>query len=203
MRDSYVVELGGIVRVVGYVRDTPDPSEGEPAFAQAERVRRWINDSGHQLVAICQDVRTAGRTLGRDGYRAMIGVIGTGEAEAVLVPSLDALSPDKVTQEIMLWDLRARNIAVLSANETDLELLADPPPDSLRILIRDVLAKVVGHVEMVGAGAIPLGQPSTPSLPMVEPADDDDYYDDSGVVVELIPPTPGDPFRRSRITPAL
>ncbi|MDH3193528.1 MAG: recombinase family protein, partial [Acidimicrobiia bacterium] len=106
------------MRVVGYVRDTPDPSEAEPAFAQAERVRRWIKDSGHQLVAICQDVRTAGRTLGRDGYRAMMGVIGTGEADAVLVPSLDALSPDKVTQEIMLWDLRARNIAVLSATET-------------------------------------------------------------------------------------
>ena len=192
------------MRVVGYVRDTPDPSEAEPAFAQAERVRRWIKDSGHQLVAICQDVRTAGRTLGRDGYRAMIGVIGTGEAEAILVPSLDALSPDKVTQEIMLWDLRARNIAVLSANEPDLELLADPPPDSLRILIRDVLAKVVDHVEMVGPGAIPMSPLATPGLPMTEPVEDEeDDYDDLGVVVELIAPTPGDPFRRSRITPAL
>lgn len=193
------------MRVVGYVRDTPDPSEAEPAFAQAERVRRWVNNSGHQLVAICQDVRTAGRTLGRDGYRAMIGVVGTGEAEAVLVPSLDALSPDKVTQEIMLWDLRARNIAVLSATESDLEWLADPPPDSLRILIRDVLAKVVDHVNMVGPGAIEIGPPSTPELPMIETTRDEeaDDYDDIAVVVELIPPTPGDPFRRSRITPAL
>ncbi len=191
------------MRVVGYVRDTPDPSEAEPAFAQAERVRRWINDSGHQLVAICQDVRTAGRPLGRDGYRAMIGVVGTGQAEAVLVPSLAALSADKVTQEIMLWDLRARNIAVLSATESDVELLADPPPDSLRILIRDVLAKVVDHVEMVGVGAIPLGQPGTPTLPLVAEAEDEEDYAASGVVVELIPPTPADPFRRSRITPAL
>jgi len=191
------------VRVVGYVRDTPDPAEAEPAFAQAERVRRWIKDSGHQLVAICQDVRTAGRTLGRDGYRAMMGVLGTGEAEAILVPSLDALSPDKVTQEIMLWDLRARNIAVLSATETDLELLADPSPDSLRILIRDVLAKVVDHVGMVGTGAIPLSEPETPSLPPIEEVEETDDNDEGGVVVELIPPTPGDPFRRSRITPAL
>lgn len=194
------------MRVVGYVRDTPDPSEAEPAFAQAERVRRWVKDSGHQLVAICQDVRTAGRTLGRDGYRAMIGVLSTGEAEAVLVPSLNALSPDKITQEIMLWDLRARNIAVLSATEPDLELLSDPPPDSLRILIRDVLAKVVDHIDMVGTGALPLSEPETPSLPATEKppeiqlqADDDE----SGVVVELIPPRPGDPFRRSRINPAL
>jgi hypothetical protein len=133
----------------------------------------------------------------------MIGVIATGEAEAVLVPSLDALSPDKVTQEIMLWDLRARNIAVLSAAETDLELLSDPPPDSLRILIRDVLAKVVDHVGMVGAGAIPLSEPKAPSLPPIEEVEQADDYDESGVVVELIPPTPGDPFRRSRITPAL
>lgn len=193
------------MRVVGYVRDTPDPSEAEPAFAQAERVRRWIKDSGHQLVAICQDVRTAGRTLGRDGYRAMIGVVATGEADAVLVPSLEALSPDKVTQEIMLWDLRARNIAVLSATETDLDLLSDPPPDSLRILIRDVLAKVVDHVDMVGAGALPLRQPEAPGLPPAAEAAgaDEADYDDSGVVVELIPPSPGDPFRRSRINPAL
>ncbi len=194
------------MRVVGYVRDTPDPSEAEPAFAQAERVRRWIKDTGHQLVAICQDVRTAGRPLGRDGYRAMIGVVGVGEAEAVLVPSLDALSPDKVTQEIMLWDLRARNIAVLSATEEDLELLTNPPPDSLRILIRDVLAKVVDHVDMVGPGALPMEPSSTPSLPLVETteSEEDDYdYGDAGVVVELIPPVPGDPFRRSRITPAL
>ena len=192
------------MRVVGYVRDTPDPSEAEPAFAQAERIRRWVKDSGHQLVAICQDVRTAGRTLGRDGYRAMIGVIGTGEAEAVLVPSLDALSPDKVSQEIMLWDLRARNIAVLSTTKADLDLLADPPPDSLRILIRDVLAKVVDHVGMVGAGAIPLSEPDAPSLPpAAEVHEEADDYDESGVVVELIPPNAGDPFRRSRINPAL
>ncbi len=189
------------MRVVGYVRDTPDPSEAEPAFAQAERVRRWINDSGHQLVAVCQDVRTAGRPLGRDGFRAMIGILGTGEAEAVLVPSLDALSPDKVAQEIMLWDLRARGVAVISAAETDLDLLADPPSDSIRILIRDVLAKVATHVEMVGAPVIPMTEPAAPGLPIAtEPQEE--AIDDSDVVVELIPPT-GDPFRQGRITPAL
>jgi hypothetical protein len=94
----------------------------------------------------------------------------------------------------------------MSATEADHDLLADPPPDSLRILIRDVLAKVVDHVGMVGAGAIPLSEPDTPSLPPVEHAEADeevDDDDDSGVVVELIPPTPGDPFRRSRINPAL
>ena len=191
------------MRVVGYVRDSPDPSEAEPAFAQAERVRRWISDSGHQLVAICQDVRTPGRPLGRDGYRAMIGIIGTGEAQAVLLPFLDALSPDKVTQEIMLWDLRTRGIAVLSASEADLPQLSDPPEDSLRILVRDVLAKVGSHVEMVGSAGIPLAAPpSRPELPMIEriqPVDDDD----GDVVVELIPPVAAETFDDDRITPAL
>ena len=188
------------MRVVGYVRDTPDPSEAEPAFAQAERVRRWINDRGHQLVAVCQDVRTAGRSLGRDGYRAMLGIVASGEAEAVLVPSVDALSPDKVSQEIMLWDLRARGVAVLSTAEGDMALLADPPEDSLRILIRDVLAKVAGHVEMIGSGVIPLAPAGKPGLPIeriIATADDGD------VVVELIPPTAADPIRQGRATPAL
>lgn len=189
------------MRVVGYVRDSPDPSEAEPAFAQAERVRRWINDSGHQLVAICQDVRTAGRPLGRDGFRALIGIIGTGEAEAVLLPSLDALSPDKVSQEIMLWDLRARGVAVLSADAEDLDLLADPPHDSLRILIRDVLAKVGSHVEMIGTAAIAAAEPvARPELPIIERIEPDD---DGDVVVELIPPVASDPFQEGRITPAL
>lgn len=190
------------MRVVGYVRDTPDPSEAEPAFAQAERVRRWVADSGHQLVAVCQDVRTPGRPLGRDGYRAMIGIVGTGEADAVLLPSLDALSADKVTQEIMLWDLRSRGIAVLSTADADLAQLADPPDDSLRGLVRDVLAKVADHVTMVGSSLLPAAAPPQPELPAAEPIVSVGV-DDSDVVVELIPPTAGDPFRQGRITPAL
>lgn len=191
------------MRVVGYVRDSPDPSEAEPAFAQAERVRRWINDSGHQLVAICQDVRTPGRPLGRDGYRAMIGIIGSGEAQAVLLPFLDALSPDKVSQEIMLWDLRARGVAVLSATEADLPQLTDPPEDSARILVRDVLAKVGTHIEMVGAAALPItAPPAQPELPMIERIEPD-HEDDGDVVVELIPPVAADAFEGDRITPAL
>lgn len=192
------------MRVVGYVRDSPDPSEAEPAFAQAEKVRRWISDSGHQLVAICQDVRTAGRPLGRDGFRALLGILATGEAEAVLLPSLEALSPDKVSQEIMLWDLRTRGVAVLSATEADLVQLAEPAEDSLRILIRDVLAKVGSHVEMVGAAPLPVAAPATPQpeLPIIERIEPDSD-DDGDVVIELIPPAPAEPFERGRITPAL
>lgn len=191
------------MRVVGYVRDSPDPSEAEPAFAQAERVRRWINDSGHQLVAICQDVRTPGRPLGRDGFRAMIGIIGSGEAQAVLLPFLAALSPDKVAQEIMLWDLRSRGVAVLSASEEDLAQLEDPPQDSLRILVRDVLAKVGTHIEMVGAAALPItAPPGQPELPIVERIEAD-YEDDGDVVVELIPPVTADKYGKDRVTPAL
>ncbi|NND04342.1 MAG: recombinase family protein [Acidimicrobiia bacterium] len=191
------------MRVVGYVRDSPDPSEAEPAFAQQERVRRWINDSGHQLVAICQDVRTPGRPLGRDGYRAMIGIIGTGEAQAVLVPFLEALSPDKVSQEIMLWDLRSRGIAVLSASEEDLPQLEDPPQDSARILVRDVLAKVGTHIEMVGTAALPITAPAArPELPTIERIEPD-YDDDEDVVVELIAPVASEKFEAGRITPAL
>ena len=196
------------MRVVGYVRDTPDPSEAEPAFAQAERVRRWINDSGHQLVAICQDVRTAGRHLGRDGYRAMMGIVTSGEAQAVLLPSLEALSPDKVTQEIMLWDLRARGVSVISTSEDDLAQLSDPPADSLRILIRDVLAKVGTHVEMIGSSAIPMMAEAIPELPaaqapLPQPAPED-AIDETDVVIELIPPGANtDPFKKGQVTPAL
>jgi DNA invertase Pin-like site-specific DNA recombinase len=134
------------VRIVGYVRESSDPAEGPTAFAQQEEIRRYTARHGHALIALCQDARTPGHPLGRTGYRSMLGVLGTGEAEAVVVASLDALSGDMIVQEILLWDLRARGVRVLSAAPSEEELLG-MTPDPTRMLIRDVLSRVSQHAE--------------------------------------------------------
>ena len=176
------------MRVVGYVRDTPGPAEGEPAFAQSERIRKWVHESGHQLVSVCQDIRTPGHNLGREGYRAMLGIIDAGEAEAVIVPDLTALSPDKVTQEIMLWDLQSRGVAVLSTIDEDLDVLTNPPAEQIRMIVRDVLAKVSLHSDLLGEA--------------IEPAADEPDGDaESDVIIELIPPGTDRP-RGDQISPA-
>lgn len=124
------------MRVAGYVREAADPSEGEPAFVQHERIRRWAAESGHHLVAVCQDTRQAGYGLGRDGYLGLLGVIAAGEVDAVVVPDPETFSADVVSQEIMRWDLSARGVAVLTIS-------GDEENDaSTRQLVRHVLARL-------------------------------------------------------------
>lgn len=132
------------MRIVGYVRESSDPSEGPTAFAQSEEIRRYAARHGHALIAVCQDARTPGHPLERSGYRSMLGVIATGETDAIVVAGLDALSGDTIIQEILLWDLRARGVRVLSASPNDDPVLGGDL-GSTRMLIRDVLSRVSEH----------------------------------------------------------
>ena len=166
------------MRVVGYVRDAVDPHEGEPSFSQSEKIRRWTTDNGHQLVSVCQDLRTPGRELGRDGLRALVGIAAARQVDAVVVSTLSAFSPDKVTQEVMIDDLRARGVSVMTVDETEQDLLEDPCPDQIRLLLRDVLAKARRHSTIFGH----IGLEDAPPT-------DRDTVDASNVVVELVPPT--------------
>ena len=166
------------MRVVGYVRDAVDPQEGEPAFSQSEKIRRWATDNGHQLVSVCQDLRTPGREFGRDGLRAVIGIVEARQVEAVVVAGLQALSPDKIAQEVMIDDFRARGVAVLTTEDRELELLEDPCPDQIRLLVRDVLEKARRHRDVIG----PIGKgPSDQLTVEVDEASD--------VIVQLVPPS--------------
>ena len=88
------------------------------------------------------------------------------------------LSPDKVTQEIMLWDLRRRDVRVVSTTEADVPGLEDPPSDSTRLLLRDVLAKIGEYLEHID-GIGPTGTAMATVLRVDESSD---------VIVELIPP---------------
>lgn len=139
------LSIGAAVRVVGYVREAPDPREGEPAFAQSERVRRWATDGGHVLVAICQDLRTSDDHAAREGLRAVMGILKGGAARAVVVPELSVLSPDKVVQEVIIRDLRTRGATVISASEDDHHELEATTRDRVRMVVRDVLTRLDEH----------------------------------------------------------
>jgi DNA invertase Pin-like site-specific DNA recombinase len=139
---SNVESAGVSVRVVGYVREAPSLTEGETAFAQSERIRRWAADSGHHLIATCQDGRDPSQPLNRDGYRALLDIVRSGSADALVVSDLSVLSPDKVTQEIMLDHLRELGLTIVSASESDHNDLLDEPDDHTRLVVRDVIAKV-------------------------------------------------------------
>ncbi|MEN8112947.1 MAG: recombinase family protein [Actinomycetota bacterium] len=132
------------MRVVGYVREAPSLTEGETAFAQGERLRRWAADSGHHLIATCHDGRDPAKPLGRDGFRAMLDIARSGSADALVVADLSVLSPDKITQEIMLDHLRSLGLTIVSTNEADHGDLLEIPEDHTRLVVRDVISKVDG-----------------------------------------------------------
>lgn len=142
------------MRVVGYLREPADAT-GQPAFAQQEDIRRYAAGQGLDVVAVCQDVPRPGIPLGRDGYRSLLGVLAAGQAEAVVLPGLAALSADVVVQEIMLWDLRARGARVLSTDPADAEVLSPAPAEPTRQFVRDVLARVADYRESLAPGVIP------------------------------------------------
>lgn len=130
------------MRVVGYVREASSLTEGETAFAQSERLRRWTADSGHHLVATCQDGRDPTQPLGRDGFRALLDIARSGNADALVVSDLSVLSSDKVVQEIMLDYVRGLGLTIVSTNEPDHNELLEVPDDHTRLVVRDVIAKV-------------------------------------------------------------
>lgn len=101
----------------------------------------WVARNGYQLVSICQDSRSADAPSERDGFGALLGILTAHQADMVLVPTLDALSADKMTQEITLFELRSRSIAVASTETQDLDALAEPTTDPARLFIRDTLSK--------------------------------------------------------------
>lgn len=177
------------VRVVGYIREAS--SDGEPAFAQSEKIRRWINENGHRLVALCQDVRTPGHAVGREGLQSIVGIISAGQVDAIVVPTLDTFSADKITQEVIMSALRQHDVTLLSTATDDIDLLADPPADNLRMIVRDVLAKQTRFDEIL---TLPTTDEPEPEVVRIDETPD--------VVIELIPPDRKDALPASRVIPA-
>ncbi len=177
------------VRIVGYIREAS--AEGEPAFAQSEKIRRWINENGHRLVALCQDVRTPGHSVGREGLQSIVGIISAGQVDAVVVPSLGTFSADKVTQEVIMSALRLNEVTLLSTDPDDIDMLTDPPADNLRMIVRDVLAKQTRFEEIL---SLPIKDEPDPQVVRIDETAD--------VVIELIPPERKEALPASQAIPA-
>ncbi|MCB2222953.1 MAG: recombinase family protein [Actinobacteria bacterium] len=133
------------MRVVGYAREAAGSDTPRPVFAQHEEIRRWAADHGHDLVAVCQDRPGASHPLERDGYLSLLGTVASGGVDAVALPGVATLSDDLIVQEILLWDLRSRGVRVLSTEAADAAVVGDEEPDAMRLVIRDVLARVEEH----------------------------------------------------------
>ena len=130
------------MRVTGYVREAQNVEDGESAFAQSERIRRWASDGGHHLVATCRDERDISGASPGDGFRALLAIAGHGAADAIVVTELAVLSPDAVVQEIAIDRIRSLGLTVVSIDAADRPVLLDETDDPVRRVVRDVIDKV-------------------------------------------------------------
>ncbi len=170
------------MRIAGYVRQTPGRTDPDTAFAQSERIRRWVLDTANELIAVCQDHHTSTAPTERPGFKALLDLTRSNAADAVVVANLAALSPDKVTQEIMIQDLRTSGATVIATEEHDLMELKTAEGDHTRMLVRDVVSRLYEYQEAFGL--------STSEDPAVSPATIvpviTDIVETTDVVVELI-----------------
>lgn len=173
------------MRIVGYVRQGAGRTDADTAFAQAERVRRWVRDTGNDLVAVCQDAGPIGSgrdDLDRPGYRAMMDIVRADDADAVVVGSLAALSSDVVLQEIMIADIRSHGATVVATDEADIATLLDADEDQVRMVVRDVVDRVIEYRSRFAH------DDATPDSAADDSGDDDGSHD---VVIRLIEGTGG------------
>jgi DNA invertase Pin-like site-specific DNA recombinase len=175
------------MRIAGYVRQTPGLKDPDTAFAQSERVRRWVRDTGNELIAVCQDHHASVEPSDRPGFKALLDIVRNDDADAVLIASLAALSPDKIQQEIMISDLRSAGATVIATDERDLETLKSAADDHTRIVVRDVVAKLGEYRDAFG-----LSSECEPTVGPAEATDPQDPRERRAVVVELIVPTGSD-----------
>lgn len=151
------------MQVVGYVRESPgDTGSG---FSQGEAIRRWATRGGHQIVAVFQD-----GPGDRTGYQTMLRVLPESAVDAVVVAGVESLSPDLISQEIMIWHVRSNGIGLTSTEPDEARLLSHESTDQTRNLVRHVLSKRDAHDRLVDA----------------DTDADTDISDSDGVLIEFV-----------------
>lgn len=174
------------MKIAGYVRQTPGRTDPDTAFAQSERIRRWVLDSGNELIAVCQDHHSSSAPTDRPGFKALLDIARSQGADAIVLSNLAALSPDKMTQEVMIQDLRNAGATVIATEESDIEVLQSGADDHARMVVRDVLSRVAEYREAFGlSGDSEPTVQATPVSSVVMDSDDEELTD---VVVNLISP---------------
>jgi DNA invertase Pin-like site-specific DNA recombinase len=172
------------MKIAGYVRQTPGRTDPDTAFAQSERIRRWVLDSANELIAVCQDHHASSAPTDRPGFKALLDIVRSDGADAIVVANLAALSPDKMTQEIMIQDLKAAGATVIATDEADIEVLRSGAGDHARVVVRDVLSRVEEYRSAFGlSGEVEPAVQASPIKPVVH-----ESGEVTDVVVNLIAP---------------
>jgi DNA invertase Pin-like site-specific DNA recombinase len=129
-------------KAIGYVRVSTErqAEEGLGLEAQTRAVQAWAKGHDVRLLRVVRDEGVSGALETRPGLGELLEALAAGML--VVVPRLDRLARDQLTQELLLRDIRQRGADVVSCSAAEADYLRDDPDDPTRKLIRQVLGAV-------------------------------------------------------------
>lgn len=132
------------MKVVAYLRvSTTKQQEAYGPEVQRKAIRQWAKVNGHRVIAWHTDVISGASELhDRAGWRDAAELVKTGKASGVVVARLDRLARDVLVQEYLLRNLTDFGGVVLSARDSENEMLAGESRDPSRKMIRTILGAV-------------------------------------------------------------
>ncbi|RIT57913.1 recombinase family protein [Mycobacteroides abscessus] len=130
--------------VVAYLRvSSIKQQEAYGPHVQRKAIRQWAKAHGHIVIAWYIDVISGASELHeRAGWRDAAELVKTGTAHGVVVARLDRLARDVMVQEYLLRNLTEFGGVVLSARDSENEMLTGESKDPSRKMIRTILGAV-------------------------------------------------------------
>lgn len=132
------------MRVIAYIR-TSTARQGEAFGPDVQRaaIRQWARANGHTVASWQTDTISGTSELAsRDGWREAAAQIRAGRAQGIVVARIDRLARDVMIQELLLRNLNELGGVVMSARESENDLLTGESNDPSRKLIRTILGAV-------------------------------------------------------------
>lgn len=132
------------MKVVAYLRvSTTKQQEAYGPEVQRKAIQQWAKANGHSVIAWHTDVISGASELhARAGWRDAAELVKAGKASGVVVARLDRLARDVMVQEYLLRNLTDFGGVILSARDSENEMLAGESKDPSRKMIRTILGAV-------------------------------------------------------------
>jgi len=129
------------MKVVGYTRVSTEKQvrDGFGLDAQRSEISRWAKANGHRVACWCSDEGVSGANGidTREGLYDALASIRNGDADALVVTSLDRLARQMTQQEGCLAEVWKAGGKVFSLGDGG-EVLEDDPDDPMRTAIRQM-----------------------------------------------------------------
>jgi DNA invertase Pin-like site-specific DNA recombinase len=133
------------MNALGYSRVSTN-GQAEDGFGldiQQATIQGWADTHGATLLEVYRDEGVSGTLQERPALGAALQALAAGDV--LVVPRLDRLARDLITQELLLREIRGRGAELVSCAEGEQAYLADTPDDPSRKMIRQVLGAVAEY----------------------------------------------------------